>query len=202
MIASALPPASCSTSPGSICSTSMPSAGCGGGSRWFRSATIERLWSRSTGVDWLRCQAPAAPRRARLHTRSSPISPPTCPTSGRPSSPTPRWPGGSSTRSSSCAESLTGRVELEQLSENSFGSLLPARGYFHFKGLADFLFALAAAADRPAADGGRRHCHSARQPGAGAVPPEADRPRRPADHRLQVPDDAAGRDRGRARARS
>jgi lipopolysaccharide/colanic/teichoic acid biosynthesis glycosyltransferase len=40
------------------------------------------------------------------------------------------------------AESLTGRVELEQLSENSFGSLLPARGYFHLKGLADFVFAL------------------------------------------------------------
>lgn len=28
------------------------------------------------------------------------------------------------------AESLTGRVEIEHLSENSFGSLLPARGYF------------------------------------------------------------------------
>jgi lipopolysaccharide/colanic/teichoic acid biosynthesis glycosyltransferase len=41
------------------------------------------------------------------------------------------------------AESLTGRVELEQLSENSFGSLVPARGYFHLKGLIDFLFALA-----------------------------------------------------------
>ena len=41
------------------------------------------------------------------------------------------------------AESLTGRAELEQLSENSFGSLVPARGYFHLKGLADFLFALA-----------------------------------------------------------
>jgi lipopolysaccharide/colanic/teichoic acid biosynthesis glycosyltransferase len=40
------------------------------------------------------------------------------------------------------AESLTGRVELEQLSENSFGSLVPARGYFHLKGLIDFLFAL------------------------------------------------------------
>jgi lipopolysaccharide/colanic/teichoic acid biosynthesis glycosyltransferase len=40
------------------------------------------------------------------------------------------------------AESLTGRVELEQLSENSFGSLLPARGYFHLKGLIDFVFAL------------------------------------------------------------
>jgi lipopolysaccharide/colanic/teichoic acid biosynthesis glycosyltransferase len=39
-------------------------------------------------------------------------------------------------------ESLTGRVELEHLSENSFGSLLPARGYFHLKGLIDFLFAL------------------------------------------------------------
>ena len=40
------------------------------------------------------------------------------------------------------AESLTGRVELEHLSENSFGSLLPARGYFHLKGLIDFLSAL------------------------------------------------------------
>lgn len=40
------------------------------------------------------------------------------------------------------AESLTGRVELEYLSENSFGCLLPARGYFHLKGLIDFLFAL------------------------------------------------------------
>jgi lipopolysaccharide/colanic/teichoic acid biosynthesis glycosyltransferase len=41
------------------------------------------------------------------------------------------------------SESLTGRVELEHLSENSFGSLLPARGYFHLKGLADFTVALA-----------------------------------------------------------
>jgi len=40
------------------------------------------------------------------------------------------------------SESLTGRVELEHLSENSFGSLLPARGYFHLKGLVDFLCAL------------------------------------------------------------
>jgi lipopolysaccharide/colanic/teichoic acid biosynthesis glycosyltransferase len=41
------------------------------------------------------------------------------------------------------AESLTGRVQIEQLSENSFGSLLPARGYFYLKGLADFIFAVA-----------------------------------------------------------
>ena len=41
------------------------------------------------------------------------------------------------------SESLTGRVELEQLSENSFGSLLPARGYFYLKGLGDFLAAVA-----------------------------------------------------------
>ena len=41
------------------------------------------------------------------------------------------------------AESLTGRVEIEHLSENSFGSLVPARGYFHLKGLLDFLVALA-----------------------------------------------------------
>jgi lipopolysaccharide/colanic/teichoic acid biosynthesis glycosyltransferase len=40
------------------------------------------------------------------------------------------------------AESLTGRVELEHLSENSFGSLVPARGYFYLKGLVDFAFAL------------------------------------------------------------
>jgi lipopolysaccharide/colanic/teichoic acid biosynthesis glycosyltransferase len=40
-------------------------------------------------------------------------------------------------------ESLTGRVELERLSENSFGSLLPARGYFYLKSLIDFLCAVA-----------------------------------------------------------
>lgn len=39
------------------------------------------------------------------------------------------------------SESLTGRVELEQLSENSFGSLVPARGYFHLKTVIDFLAA-------------------------------------------------------------
>ena len=41
------------------------------------------------------------------------------------------------------SESLTGRVELDHLSENSFGSLLPARGYFHLKALGDFLVAVA-----------------------------------------------------------
>ncbi len=41
------------------------------------------------------------------------------------------------------SESLTGRVELDRLSENSFGSLLPARGYFHLKALGDFLVAAA-----------------------------------------------------------
>jgi lipopolysaccharide/colanic/teichoic acid biosynthesis glycosyltransferase len=40
------------------------------------------------------------------------------------------------------SESLTGRVQLEQLSENSFGSLVPARGYFYLKSLVDFAFAL------------------------------------------------------------
>lgn len=40
------------------------------------------------------------------------------------------------------SESLTGRVEIEHISENSFGSLIPARGYFHFKELADFMFSL------------------------------------------------------------
>ena len=41
-------------------------------------------------------------------------------------------------------ESLTGRVELEHLSENSFGSLLPARGYFYLKSFLDFIAALLA----------------------------------------------------------
>jgi lipopolysaccharide/colanic/teichoic acid biosynthesis glycosyltransferase len=40
------------------------------------------------------------------------------------------------------SESLTGRVELEHLSENSFGSLLPARGYFYLKGMVDFVGAV------------------------------------------------------------
>jgi lipopolysaccharide/colanic/teichoic acid biosynthesis glycosyltransferase len=39
------------------------------------------------------------------------------------------------------AESLTGRVELEHLSENSFGSLVPARGYFYLKSIVDIFFA-------------------------------------------------------------
>jgi lipopolysaccharide/colanic/teichoic acid biosynthesis glycosyltransferase len=41
------------------------------------------------------------------------------------------------------SESLTGRVEIQHLSENSFGSLVPARGYFYLKSLVDFLVALA-----------------------------------------------------------
>ena len=40
------------------------------------------------------------------------------------------------------SESLSGRVEVEQLSENSFGSLVPVRGYFYLKGLIDFTFAV------------------------------------------------------------
>jgi lipopolysaccharide/colanic/teichoic acid biosynthesis glycosyltransferase len=40
------------------------------------------------------------------------------------------------------AESLTGRVELERLSENSFGSLVPSLGYFYLKGAADLIGAL------------------------------------------------------------
>jgi len=40
------------------------------------------------------------------------------------------------------SESLTGRVEVAHLSENSFGSLLPARGYFHLKSVVDFVAAL------------------------------------------------------------
>ncbi len=40
------------------------------------------------------------------------------------------------------SESITGRVEIEKLSENSFGSLVPALGYFYLKSIADFTFAL------------------------------------------------------------
>jgi lipopolysaccharide/colanic/teichoic acid biosynthesis glycosyltransferase len=40
------------------------------------------------------------------------------------------------------SESLTGRVELEHLSENSFGALVPARGYFYLKSIGDFCLAL------------------------------------------------------------
>ncbi|MCY7397287.1 MAG: sugar transferase [Sphingomonas bacterium] len=42
------------------------------------------------------------------------------------------------------SESLTGRVEVTHLSENSFGSLMPARGYFHLKSVIDFMAALVA----------------------------------------------------------
>jgi lipopolysaccharide/colanic/teichoic acid biosynthesis glycosyltransferase len=38
-------------------------------------------------------------------------------------------------------ESLTGRVQIQHLSENSFGSLAPARAYMAVKHLGDFLFA-------------------------------------------------------------
>ncbi len=41
------------------------------------------------------------------------------------------------------SESLTGRVAIDHLSENSFGSLVPVRGYFHLKSIADLMFALA-----------------------------------------------------------
>ncbi len=41
------------------------------------------------------------------------------------------------------SESMTGRVELDHLSENSFGSLVPTRGYFHLKTLLDFMAAVA-----------------------------------------------------------
>jgi lipopolysaccharide/colanic/teichoic acid biosynthesis glycosyltransferase len=40
------------------------------------------------------------------------------------------------------SESLSGRVEVAHLSENNFGSLLPARGYFHLKTVIDFVAAL------------------------------------------------------------
>ncbi len=40
------------------------------------------------------------------------------------------------------SESLTGRVELEHLSENSFGSLVPARGYFYLKSVIDITAAV------------------------------------------------------------
>ena len=41
-------------------------------------------------------------------------------------------------------ESLTGRVEIDHLSENSFGSLLPASGYFYLKTVIDWVVAMLA----------------------------------------------------------
>ena len=41
-------------------------------------------------------------------------------------------------------ESLSGRVRIDHLSENSFGSLVPALGYFYLKALVDWLVAVAA----------------------------------------------------------
>lgn len=43
------------------------------------------------------------------------------------------------------AESLTGRVQIDHLSENSFGMLIPGRGYFYLKSLVDWVAALAVA---------------------------------------------------------
>ena len=96
------------------------------------------------------------------------------------------------------AELLTGRVELEHLSENSFGSLLPARGYFYLKGARRFPVRRADPSAGAAGDGDDRARDPARRQGDRAVPPEAHRPRRQADHRLQVPHHAPGRYRGRA----
>ena len=41
------------------------------------------------------------------------------------------------------SESLTGRVDVQHLSENSFGSLVPMRGYVHVKSAVDWLVAVA-----------------------------------------------------------
>ena len=43
------------------------------------------------------------------------------------------------------AESLTGRVEIEHLSENNFGSLIPGLAYVTFKSVTDFIAAVLAA---------------------------------------------------------
>ena len=43
------------------------------------------------------------------------------------------------------AESLTGRVQIDHLSENSFGMLIPGRGYFYLKSLVDWVAALVVA---------------------------------------------------------
>ena len=67
-------------------------------------------------------------------------------------------------------ESLTGRVAVDHLRENSFGSLVPARGYFHLKSLVDLTARAAAPAGRAAGDGGDCPGDQARQPRPGAVP--------------------------------
>jgi small neutral amino acid transporter SnatA (MarC family) len=101
------------------------------------------------------------------------------------------------------AESLTGRVELEQLSENSFGSLVPARGYFHSQGAGRLPVRAGHPSRGAAADGSNRNRYSCRQQGTDPVPAEARRTCRPQHHRLQIPNHAAGRSRrGRAERRN
>jgi hypothetical protein len=75
------------------------------------------------------------------------------------------------------AESLTGRVELEHLSENSFGSLVPA--LLPFEGADRFRFRADAAAHRATGDRSNRARDHVRQQRAGAVQARASRPCRP-----------------------
>ena len=113
-------------------STSMPSARFGGGSRWCRSARPSGS-AKSTGVDW------HVLKRPRLHDARSCNAIVADFSADLPD----EWEafladaalaGRIVYQVKQLAESLTGRVELEHLSENSFGSLLPARGYFHLEG--------------------------------------------------------------------
>ena len=75
-------------------------------------------------------------------------------------------------------ESLTGRVAIDHLSENSFGSLVPARGYFHLKSLGDLFLALLVLPFVTSHSWRHCACHQTRQPGADPVPAASRRTRR------------------------
>ena len=89
-------------------------------------------------------------------------------------------------------ESLSGQVDIEHLSENSFGSLVPMRGYFYLKSVIDFCLRPRGAADCATGDAYHRGCRSPGQCRASLLPSEACWSRRQADHHLQVPNDEHG----------
>ena len=176
----------------------MPSGESGGGSRSCRSARSSRL-NEIDNVDWLTLPRPRLHDTAGCHAIVADFAA-DLPDEWEAFLADAALAGRIVYQVKQLSESLTGRVELEHLSENSFGSLLPARGYFYLKALGDFLFALVLlplALPVMAVD---RAGHPRRGAGAGPVPPDAHRLRRHADHRLQVPDHAAGR-RSRTSAR-
>ena len=139
MTASGSPPASCSTSPGSTSFTSAPSES------WRRIAVvpfgaIDRL-VQIEGVDWHMLKRP---RLVDARSCSAIVADfgADLPDEWEAFLADAALAGRIVYQVKQLSESLTGRVELEHLSENSFGSLLPAKGYVYLKGAVDFLCAV------------------------------------------------------------